>query len=341
MMNNIQTTLSVQNLDVYLSEKKILNDINLDIPKGKLYSLLGDSGSGKSTLLKTIVGIYQQQRGSIYLNNRCIDRMTMNKRNISMIFQDLRLFPHLNVLENISFSLKMQGFSKKIQLEKSMQMIKQVKLDGFEKRQPNQLSGGQQQRVALARSLVHEPEVLLLDEPFSSLDSNLREEMGRLLQQLHQTSDVTMILVTHDPQEACKLSDCIAIMKNGCIIQVDTPDNILHHPKTFDIATWFIEGNQVQGKVVEGFFCSDLFSMETDRKDGEYIAIIPSRAIELLFDKEIKSKIEKCDYTGNYYNVYINCGSTTLSVFSNKQYAIGTPVRLNFDKEKILLYDKN
>jgi putative spermidine/putrescine transport system ATP-binding protein len=208
-------SLSVQNLTVTLGKNPILRGVDLDIPAGSFFSLLGPSGCGKSTLLKTVAGLLPQDGGHILWNGEVIDGLPPEKRGMVMVFQDLRLFPHMTVLDNVAFSLKMQGESKTARVRAAREMLARVRLEGLENRRPHQLSGGQQQRTALARALVAKPRALLLDEPFSSLDAPLRADMRALVKQLRQSLGVTMLLVTHDPEEALAMSDAVAVMAAG------------------------------------------------------------------------------------------------------------------------------
>jgi putative spermidine/putrescine transport system ATP-binding protein len=210
-------SLKINDLNVYIDGKEILHNINLEIQNGEFLSLLGPSGCGKTTLLKTIAGLLQAETGSIFLNDTRIDCFPPHKRGIIMVFQDLRLFPHLSVKDNIAFPLKMAGVNKKLRYAQVEAMLEMVKLPSFAERQITQLSGGQQQRVALARALIAKPKALLLDEPFSSFDEDLRADMNNLVHDLQQQLKTTTLLVTHDKNEAKKLSDRIAVMSNGSI----------------------------------------------------------------------------------------------------------------------------
>ena len=194
--------LELKNISVDLSNKKILKSINLKVHNGEFISLLGSSGCGKSTMLKTIAGIINQNEGSIILGGKVADKIPAYKRKTVIVFQDFRLFPHMTVAENISFPLKMTGTNKTSCREKALVLLEKVQLKGFEDRHVDQMSGGQMQRVALARALAAEPSLLLLDEPFSSLDINLRKDMRELILSLQREYKITPILVTHDKEEA-------------------------------------------------------------------------------------------------------------------------------------------
>ena len=207
--------LSIENLTVELSGNTIFSNLDLQLAEGEFLALLGPSGCGKSTLLKAVAGIVPAKSGKISLGEKDITQTAIHKRGTVILFQEMRLFPNMNVLDNIAFPLKMQGIKKAERLEIAEDLLGKVQLAGFGKRRIHQLSGGQQQRVALARALAAKPKLLLLDEPFSALDEDLRQEMRDLVLQLHHDFSMTTILVTHDRNEAATMADRIINMKNG------------------------------------------------------------------------------------------------------------------------------
>lgn len=232
-------SLKIENLQVALDGKPVLKNINLEIAKGEFFSLLGPSGCGKSTLLKTLAGLIEPQKGSICAEGRILDRVEPNKRGIVLLFQELRLFPNMTVEENIAFPLKMQKVRKKERLDAASELLKKVRLEGLERRRVDQLSGGQQQRIALARALAAKPQILLLDEPFSSIDENLRDDLRELLVQLHHETGLTMVLVTHDRREAVNLSERIAVMIDGMLRQCAKPADLLKQPADSLVEEYF------------------------------------------------------------------------------------------------------
>lgn len=207
--------LKVEHVEVALGAKQILRNISLEVADGEFLALIGPSGCGKSTLLKTICGIIAPCAGHIFLDRTCLDRVPINHRNIVMLFQDLRLFPNMLAWENVAFPLKMRGVKKEERKAKAYDWLRQVSLNGLENRKIYELSGGQQQRVALARAYAASPKQLLLDEPFSSLDEDLKIEMRQLLIKLHKTHHISVIFVSHDRAEAKMLSDRVIVMKDG------------------------------------------------------------------------------------------------------------------------------
>lgn len=221
----------------YDKEKSyILKDLSLSIEKGELVSLLGPSGCGKTTTLRVIAGLIQQNAGSFILDGKDISNVPVHKRGFGMVFQSYALFPHLSVYDNVAFGLKKQGLASQEIDSRVKAMMTICGLDGLENRFPKQLSGGQRQRVALARSLVIEPQLLLLDEPLSNLDAQLRIAMRMEIKRIQQQLHMTTIFVTHDQEECFSISDRVAVMNNGVIEQFDSPEVIYHYPKTRFVA---------------------------------------------------------------------------------------------------------
>jgi len=212
--------LELRHLTVSLNGREILHSIDCRVKNGCFLSLLGPSGCGKSTLLKTIAGILPQTAGEVWLGGACADDLPPHKRGAVIVFQDVRLFPHLTAEENVSFPMKMQGIGQQERRAKASALLERVQLSGMEQRRPHQLSGGQQQRVALARALAAQPNLLLLDEPFSGLDEELRLQIQKLVRRLHDETGCTTLLVTHDKAEANALSDRIIRMEDGRLCPV-------------------------------------------------------------------------------------------------------------------------
>lgn len=235
----------------YVKGKPILQDFDLSVEQGELLSLLGPSGCGKTTTLRTIAGFIIAEKGRVVINGKDYSRIPPNKRNIGLVFQNYALFPHLSVFENIAYGLKRRRVEKGIIREKISAVLDLVSLQGLEDRLPAHLSGGQRQRVALARSIVIEPDLLLLDEPLSNLDAKLRDEMRAELSRLQQQLGITMIYVTHDQIEALSLSSRIVIMNEGNIEQIGTPEEIYESPATPFVARFMGFDNSIPGKVSE------------------------------------------------------------------------------------------
>ncbi len=224
--------------------------MDLDIAEGTLVTLLGPSGCGKTTLLRMIAGLEDPTEGDIYIKGERINDIPIHKRNLGMIFQNYALFPHKTIFDNVAFGLKYRNVNKAEVEKKVTQALEMVRLPGVEKRMPAQLSGGQQQRIALARAIVIEPDVLLMDEPLSALDENLREEMRREVDNLQQMLGVTTIFVTHDQREALSMSDKIVVMKDGKKLQEGTPDEVYNQPNNHFVADFLGHSNFAEGEVV-------------------------------------------------------------------------------------------
>ena len=225
----------------------VLDNISLEISKGEFITLLGSSGCGKTTTLRIIAGLEQPDAGSVWLDGREVTGLEPNQRDVNTVFQNYALFPHMNVAENIGYGLKLKKVPKSEIRKKVSQMLELVQLEGYEKRKPSELSGGQKQRVAIARALVNNPEVLLLDEPLGALDLQLRRAMQIELKHLQKKLGITFIYITHDQEEAINMSDRIAVMRDGCIEQIGTPDEIYNHPKTSYVATFVGNANILHG----------------------------------------------------------------------------------------------
>ncbi len=225
----------------------VLDNISLEISKGEFITLLGSSGCGKTTTLRIIAGLEQPDAGSVWLDGREVTGLEPNQRDVNTVFQNYALFPHMNVAENIGYGLKLKKVPKSEIKKKVSQMLELVQLEGYEKRKPSELSGGQKQRVAIARALVNNPEVLLLDEPLGALDLQLRRTMQIELKHLQKKLGITFIYITHDQEEAINMSDRIAVMKDGRIDQIGTPDEIYNHPKTSYVATFVGNANILHG----------------------------------------------------------------------------------------------
>ncbi len=233
------TRLTLDRLTAGYGAQFVLRDLSLDIAAGELIALLGPSGCGKTTVLKVIAGLLKPDGGDVRFNEESVLRIAAEKRGAVMVFQKPLLFPYLTVAENVAFGLKMRRESAEQIRERVSEILRLLQLEGYESRRPNELSGGQEQRVALARALVTEPRVLLLDEPFSALDENLRAEMRLLVRDLQTRLGITTIFVTHDQVEAATVADRIALLLDGKVEQVGAPRDFYTAPATLDAARFF------------------------------------------------------------------------------------------------------
>ncbi|MDR1832529.1 MAG: ABC transporter ATP-binding protein [Fusobacteriaceae bacterium] len=229
---------------------KVLNDINLTIEDGEFFTILGPSGCGKTTLLRMIAGFITPDSGAIYLGNENILGLPPNRRNVNTIFQKYALFPHLTVYENIAFALRIKKLGRREIDEEVRKYIDLVGLNEHVNKKPNQLSGGQQQRVAIARALINKPGVLLLDEPLSALDAKLRQNLLIEIDNIHDEVGITFIFITHDQQEALSISDRIAVMNEGNVLQVGTPAEVYEAPSDSFVADFLGENNFFEGEIV-------------------------------------------------------------------------------------------
>ena len=290
--------LEIQNLSVHLDDQPILRNVSLEVADGELISLLGPSGCGKTTMLKTIAGLLPVGSGEIYLGDREVSRVPTYKRGAVVVFQDLRMFPHMTAVENVAFPLKMQGVPRKERLKIAAEYLKKVHLDGRENQPVSKMSGGQQQRVALARALAAQPKLLLLDEPFSALDENLREDMRQLVKSLQRELGVTTMLVTHDRGEALSMSDRVALMFDGRIVQYDRPEVVYTQPATRQGADYFGDCVYLSGKVIDGCFRSEFVDLPTRLPDGEYDLMIRPAQLEADCPGHLEAVVTDIRYYG-------------------------------------------
>ncbi|MDF9825823.1 spermidine/putrescine transport system ATP-binding protein [Breznakia sp. PF5-3] len=249
MKKLIQFKNIVKNFDDTL----VLKGINLDIYENEFVTLLGPSGCGKTTLLRILGGFLEQDEGSIVFDNEEISKLPSYKRELNTVFQKYALFPHMNIYDNVAFGLKIKKMSDDVIRQKVTRMLKLVSLEGYEERNVDQLSGGQQQRIAIARALVNEPKVLLLDEPLGALDLKLRKEMQLELKKIQQEVGITFIYVTHDQEEALTMSDKIVVMRDGEIQQVGSPTDIYNEPENEYVANFIGDSNIIDGIMKEDY----------------------------------------------------------------------------------------
>ena len=261
--------IKVENIYKSYDKVEVLKNINLTINDGEFFSILGPSGCGKTTLLRMIAGFISPDKGSIYLGNENIVNLPPNKRNVNTIFQKYALFPHLNVYENIAFPLRLKKLDKSIIDREVKKYIKLVGLEEHIKKRPIHLSGGQQQRVSIARALINKPGVLLLDEPLSALDAKLRQNLLIELDNIHDEVGITFIFVTHDQQEALSISDRIAVMNDGEVLQVGTPAEVYETPSNTFVADFIGENNFFSGEIIEKI--DDIFAKIHNPILGEVI----------------------------------------------------------------------
>lgn len=265
--------LQLKNLTKEYNKEKVVNDLSLDIEKGEILCLLGPSGCGKTTTLKIIGGFIEPQSGQVYIDGEEITRIPSEKRPASTVFQSYALFPHMNVIENVSYGLKFKGIGKTERIEKAKEYLEIVGLKEYEKSKIQELSGGQQQRVALARSLVISPKVLLLDEPLSNLDAKLREKMRKEIKDLQRKLNITMVFVTHDQEEALALGDKIAVMNKGCLEQIGSPKEIYVNPQSSFVLNFIGNSNIYKENNKEYFVRPENMLLRKDKGDFKGIIV--------------------------------------------------------------------
>ena len=248
--------VSLRDIVVEFDGQRILDGLNLDIHDKEFVTLLGSSGCGKTTTLRLIAGFLEPNAGKVLLKGEDITGVPPYKRPVNTVFQKYALFPHLNVFENVAFGLRLKKLDEDTIRRKVRDMLEVVGLKGFERRSIGQMSGGQQQRVAIARSLVNEPEILLLDEPLGALDLKLRKEMQLELKRLQREMNITFIYVTHDQEEALTMSDTVVVMNGGKVQQIGTPEDIYNEPKNAFVADFIGDSNIVDGVMHKDFLVS-------------------------------------------------------------------------------------
>jgi len=320
--SNSKSALEIRNVTKRFGGLVAVDNMSLDIKEGEIFTFLGPSGCGKTTLLRCIAGLEDADEGEILIGGEVVNRIPPYKRNCSIVFQQHALFPHMNVFDNIAFGLVERRVSKEEIKRRVADIVELVSLTGMEERRPKQLSGGQQQRVALARSLVLSPAVLLLDEPLAALDRKLRKEMQTELKRIQHEVGITFMNVTHDQKEALSLSDRIAVIKDGKIIQLGTPGEIYETPQTKFVADFMGASNILSGKAKENtsgdviFECRDGLKITVPNQlkanvsqiDG--VSIHPEVIGIALDESEIKSlgsehtifqgKIKEMFYQGDF-----------------------------------------
>jgi putative spermidine/putrescine transport system ATP-binding protein len=311
--------LKLLNINKSYADVSALLDIKLEINDGEFFSLLGPSGSGKTTCLKVIAGFELPDTGQIELFGKDVSSIPPFKRDVNTVFQDYALFPHMNVKDNVAYSLKI----KKTPLDQQEILINEilstVKLIGYETRKPSELSGGQRQRVALARSLINKPKVLLLDEPLGALDLKLREQMQIELKNLQRQFQITFIYVTHDQQEAMSMSDRIAIFNEGRIEQIDTPKNIYNKPKSAFVADFIGTTSIISKKNALKFFNHpSAFSLRP-----EFVNIDQDNNCEFKVDAELSD----IQYQGSYYKILFKNNDINITSF----YYPNSNINLNLE----------
>jgi multiple sugar transport system ATP-binding protein len=350
------TSITIKNLTKRFGSVIAVNNVSLDIEPGAFLTLLGPSGCGKTTLLRCVAGLEDPDDGEIYIGDKLVYShakgisLPSGKRDLGLVFQNYALWPHMKVDKNITFALEIQKMSKEEMRQRLKESLAEVKMDGFEDRYPREMSGGQQQRIALARMLAYRPKVFLMDEPLSNLDARLRIDMRTELKRLHHVSGATTIYVTHDQVEALTMSSNIAVMKEGVVQQIDTPDKVYHFPANLFVADFIgsPKVNLLEGEV-DGSNSVDLggFKLAMDTRHAPPSVVVAVRPEDIgITTAPVDGAVEF-----NAYSVLPSgADSTIVAKLQDKEVTIRVPgiskVRmddrlwLKFNCEMINLYDR-
>ena len=320
---------------------KAVDDFNLEVKRGEFVTFLGPSGCGKTTTLRMIAGFELPSGGEILLNGEDISRLPANKRPINTVFQRYALFPHMNIYDNIAFGLKLKKLPKDEIRKKVKRVLSIVDLEGFENRKIATLSGGQQQRIAIARALVNEPEILMLDEPLGALDLKMRKEMQLELKSMHDRLGITFIYVTHDQEEALTMSDKIVVLSEGKIQQIGTPEDIYNEPKNAFVADFIGESNIFKG-IMTGHmkvrFCGGEFTGMDDIAEGTLVDVVVRPEDVILTNNEegtVAGEVTSVIFKGMHYEIAVESGKYEMIVRTTKCYSVGDVVGMKLEPDGI------
>lgn len=348
--------LELKDIKKAFSKEEVLKEISLSIEKGEFITLLGSSGCGKTTTLRIIAGLETPDSGQVFLDGKDVTALPPEARDVNTVFQNYALFPHMTVADNIGYGLKLKKTPKAEIKKRVSEMLELVQLPGYEKRKPSELSGGQKQRVAIARSLINNPKVLLLDEPLGALDLQLRRTMQLELKKLQKKLGITFIYITHDQEEAINMSDRIAVMNHGVFEQIGSPDEIYNHPKTSYVATFVGNANILKGTVekTEDEILKVSLAGETVSvaSEGRSLKVgtpvtMAVRSENLIFDEECQSgfeaTVEEKSFAGGLLRVVLKLSDGT-EVIANRHgidagVQPGQKVTCHFDAKNAVLVD--
>ena len=340
-------SLNLEHISNSYDGQLILDDLNLYIRENEFLTLLGPSGCGKTTTLRILGGFEQPDTGRVVFKNQDITNLPPNKRQLNTVFQKYALFTHMTIAENIAFGLKIKNKSKSYIQDKIKYALKLVNLDGYENRMPDSLSGGQQQRIAIARAIVNEPKLLLLDEPLGALDLKLRQDMQYELIRLKNELGITFIYVTHDQEEALTMSDTIVVMNQGYIQQIGSPERIYNEPENAFVADFIGDSNiigatMIRDRLVEilgaRFNCVDEGFGENRPVD----VVIRPEDVELTVPEEgiINGVVTHLIFKGVHYEMEVRANGFEWLVHSTRMFPVGTPVGIKVDPFNIQIMNK-
>ena len=342
------TIISLRNAVVEYDGEQILKSINLDIIDKQFVTLLGPSGCGKTTTLRIIGGFAEMASGELFFNGVNIKNLPPHKRQVNTVFQKYALFPHLNIFENIAFGLRIQKIPEDEIRERVSEMLELVNMKGYEKRSINSLSGGQQQRIAIARALVNRPKVLLLDEPLGALDLKLRKDMQIELKRMQQDLEITFIYVTHDQEEALTMSDTVVVMRDGCIQQIGTPQDIYNEPINAFVADFIGESTIIDGIMRRDFlveFAGKEFTCVDKGFDNDELVdvVIRPEDIKVVPQQEgaIVGVVENVVFKGVHYEITVDALGYKWIIQSTQSEEVGSIIGMNVTPENIHIMHKS
>ena len=336
----VENIIELKNLCKSYDELTVLDNLSLNIKKNEFLTLLGPSGCGKTTTLKIIAGFEYADDGKVLFEGKDINNIPPYQRPVNTVFQKYALFPHMNIYENIAFGLKIKKMPKEEIDKKVKEMLKLVALEGYENRKIDSLSGGQQQRIAIARALVNEPKVLLLDEPLGALDLKLRQEMQIELKRMQQKLGITFIFVTHDQEEALSMSDTIIVMNKGKIQQMGTPEDIYNEPKNSFVARFIGESNILDGVMLEDFkveFCGKVFDCVDkgfENKENIEVVIRPED-IKMVEPSKgmLKGVVTSTVFKGVHYEISVKENNRMWILHNTKSAEVGSELGMDIYPE--------
>ena len=365
MEKNTTNIIELVNVCKEFDGVSVIDNMNLYVRKGEFITLLGPSGCGKTTTLRMIAGFDMPTSGKILLNGKDISTLPPNKRPVNTVFQKYALFPHLNVFDNVAFGLKLKRLETTFVDKKGRQRTKLIKLsraeiaekvknaleivylEGFEKRSISTLSGGQKQRIAIARAIVNEPEILLLDEPLGALDLKMRKEMQLELKAMHQKLGITFIYVTHDQEEALTMSDTVVVMADGYIQQIGTPEMIYNEPKNMFVADFIGESNIFSGTMPKDRlvrFCGKNFVCEDGgfEKDEPVDVVVRPEDVKIVAPEKgvLRGKVTSVIFKGIHYQILVQCGRYEIEIQSTAAPAMGDSIGLTIEPDGIHVMKK-
>ena len=348
-MRDVKNLLQVRSIDCHYETRAAVTGLSFEVDRGSLACLLGPSGCGKTTVLRAIAGFHSVTGGELWIDGRMVSKrgftLAPEKRRVGMVFQDGALFPHLTVYDNIGFGIKKLESERRKQ--SILQLLQRVGLAGMENRYPHELSGGQQQRVALARALAPKPDLILMDEPFSNLDIETRERLGNEVRDIFKEQETTCVLVTHDQNDAFALSDRVGVMRDGRILQWDTPYNLYHEPGTRFVADFIGDGVFLPGKLIEsGAVETGLGVIRSSTAPKGYpgdVLDVLIRPDDIVPDREsdLAATVVRKAFKGAeiLYTLRVTDGTHVLSLFpSHQDYSVGEEIGIRIAADHLVAF---